>query len=80
MSKITEEELTLASKTWQQTYMSIMVSVGVARSVETNHDKTPSINAPLVTTKNIWPPFGCKLVREMVESLPGNSCWVHAIM
>ena len=59
MAKITIEELTFASNTWQQTYMSTVVMVGVVGSVETNHDETPSINVPLVTTKNIViPHFG----------------------
>ena len=55
--------------------MSTMVMAEVAGSVDTNHDKTLSINAPLVSTKNIViPPFGCKQVRGVVESLPVHSC------
>ena len=53
MAKITIEELTPASNMWQQTYMSTVVMARVAGSVEMNHDNTPSIDVPLLTTKHI---------------------------
>ena len=61
MARITVEELACASDTWQQTYMSTMVTVQVAGTVEMQDDGIPTIDAPLITTKAIMiPPFGCK--------------------
>ena len=59
MVRITMEELAYASNTWQQTYMSTMVTAKVAGTVEMKNDDTPTIDVPLVTTKPITiPPFG----------------------
>ena len=61
MARITVEELAHASDTWQQTYMSTMVTARVAGTVEMKDDGIPTIDAPLVTTKPIMiPPFRCK--------------------
>ena len=61
MAKITIEELTNGSATWQQTYISTVVMARVAGTAEMKNDDTPSIDAPLVTTKStVIPPFGCK--------------------
>ena len=62
MAKITiERACTHASDMWQQTYMSTVVTDGVAGTVEMKNDDIPSVNAPLVTTKPIViPPLGCK--------------------
>ena len=61
MARITMEELAHASDTWQQTYMSTMVTAKVAGTVKTKDDGIPTIDAPLVTIKPIViPPFRCK--------------------
>ena len=58
MAKITIEELTHASRKWQQTYMSTVVMAGVTGTLEMKNDDTPSINAPLITTKlTVIPPL-----------------------
>ena len=60
--------------------MSNVAMAGVTRLVETYHDDIPSTDAPLVTNKNIViPPFGCKWVRGLVESLPVCSCQIYVI-
>ena len=59
--RITVEELAWSSDTWQQTYMSTLVTAKVAGTVEMKGGGIPTINAPLVTTKSIIiPPFRCK--------------------
>ena len=80
MAKIIIEELAHATTTWWQTYMSTVVMARVAGMVEMKNDNTPSINAPLVTTKPIViPPFGCKWVKGLVESLPVCICWAQGL-
>ena len=49
MARITLEELAYASNTWQQNYMSTMVTAKVAGIFETKNDDIITI-APLVTT------------------------------
>ena len=56
MASITVEELEHASNIWQQTYMSTMVTVKLAGTIETKDDGTPTIEVPLVTTKPIMIP------------------------
>ena len=78
MVRITVEELIYAGDTWQQTYMSTMANASVASMIERTNDAIPRIDAPLVTTKPIMiPPFRCKWVKGLVESLPVCSYWVH---
>ena len=80
MARITVEELAHASNTWQQTYMSTMVTAKVAGMVETKNDDIITIDAPLVTTKpTVIPPFGCKWVKGLVGLLPTHSYWVNII-
>ena len=52
----------------------------VPGTVEMKNVDTPSIDAPLVTTKPIViPPFGCRQVKGLVESLPVHTFQVHVI-
>ena len=46
MATITVEELACASDTWQQTYMSTMVTAKVAGMVEMKNDDILTIDAP----------------------------------
>ena len=79
MARITVEELACASNTWQQTYMSTVVTAKVASTDETKDNDTCTIGAPLVTTKPVIPPFGCKQVKGLVASLPVCSCQMQLI-
>ena len=61
MARITVGEQAHASNTWQQTYMSTIVTAKVAGTVEMKDNDIPTIDTPLVTTKTtVIPPFGCK--------------------
>ena len=53
MVKIMVEELACASSTWQQTYMSTMVTAGATSTAEQGCQDTPTIDAPLVTMKSV---------------------------
>ena len=80
LARITVEELAHASKTWQQTYMSTMITAKVAGTVETNNDYILTTDAPFVTTKpTVIPLFGCKQVNGLVGSLPACSYQVNVI-
>ena len=80
MARITVEELAHASNTWWQIYMSTMATAKVAGTVEIRDEGIPTINVPLVTTKPIMiPPFGCKGVKGLVESLPVCSYHIHVV-
>ena len=50
MARITVQELAHAIDTWQQTFMSTMVTAKVAGTVETKDNGIPTTDAPLVTT------------------------------
>ena len=81
MARITVEELAHASNTWQQTYMSTMVTTKVASMVEMKNDDILTIDAPLVTTKPTGIlPFECKHVKGLVGSLPAHSYQVNIIV
>ena len=53
MAKIMEEELTHASSMWLHTYMSTVVTAGVASTNEQECHNTSITNTPLFTTKSI---------------------------
>ena len=58
--------------------MSTVVNAKVAGTVEMNNNDIPSIDAPSVSTKPIViPPFRCKWVKRLVESLPAHSYQVN---
>ena len=48
MARITVEELAYANDTWQQTYMSTMVTAKVPGTVEMKNDYIPTIDAPFI--------------------------------
>ena len=53
MAKIMVEELAHASSMWWQTYMSTMVTAGMAGAAEQGGHNIPLIDAPLVSMKSI---------------------------
>ena len=80
MAMIMVEELTCTSSTWQQTYVSTIVTAGAAGTAEQGGHNIPLIDGPLVTLKSIViPPFGCIRVKGLVQLLPIHSCQVWMI-
>ena len=80
MARITVEELAPASNTWQQTYMSIMVTGKAAGMLEMKNNDILTIDTPLVTTKpTVTPPFGCKWAQGLVGLLPACTYQVNII-
>ena len=60
--------------------MSTVVTAGINGAVEQGCQKTPLIDAPLVTMKsNVICLFGCVRVKWLVQSVPVHSCWVQVI-